>query len=310
MVSWQTRMVNGFLRLAVKRRLAAQTLDVEQVAATRVRLAKLAARNRLPPDVVIEPVAAGSLEGEWVSAAGLRVPGKTLLYLHGGGYTVGNPELYRIFTWRLAEAACCRVLAIDYRLAPEHPYPAAVDDAVTAYRWLLEQGHDGRDLAVAGDSAGGNLTLVLLQRLREEGLPMPASALCYSPWTDLTGSGASVILNARRDPMLPGHRLQDAADLYAPSADHRDPLISPLFADFRGFPPLSIHVGSTEVLLDDSNRVADRARSAGVSVDLNIWPAQPHVFPVLARVIPEARTALAMSGRHLLAHWLMAHGRP
>ncbi len=310
MVSWQTRMVNGVLRLAVKRRLASQTLDVEQAVATRARLAELAARNRLPPDVTIEPVDAAGVGAEWVSAPGLRVPGKTLLYLHGGGYTVGNPELYRIFTWRLAEAGCCRVLAIDYRLAPEHPYPAAVDDAVAAYRWLLDQGHDGHDLAVAGDSAGGNLTLVLLQHLREKGLPMPASALCYSPWTDLSGSGASVILNARRDPMLPGHRLRDAADLYAPGADHRDPLISPLFADYRGFPPLSIHVGSTEVLLDDSTRVADRASSAGVSVDLKVWPSQPHVFPVLARVIPEGRKALAMSGRHLLAHWLMARGRP
>lgn len=308
MVSWQTRMVNGFLRLAVKRRLASETLDAEQAVAARARLAKLAARNRLPADVAIEPVAAGDVPAEWISAPGLRVPGKTLLYLHGGGYTVGNPELYRIFTWRLAEAACCRVLAIDYRLAPEHPYPAAVDDAVASYRWLLEQGHEGRDLAVAGDSAGGNLLMVLLQRLREEGLPLPASAICYSPWTDLTGSGASVTLNARRDPMLPGHRLREAAELYAPGADHRDPLISPLFADFGGLPPLSIHVGSTEVLLDDSTRLADRARSAGVSVDLNIWPAQPHVFPVLARLLPEGRQALNMSGRFLLAHWLMARG--
>jgi len=308
-VSWQTRMVNGFLRLAVKRRLAAQTLDAGQIAASRIRLARMAARNRLPPDVRIEPMDAAGVKAEWISAPGLRVPGKTLLYLHGGGYTVGNPELYRIFTWRLAEAGCCGVLAIDYRLAPENPYPAAVEDALAAYRWLLDEGHDGHDLAVAGDSAGGNLTLVLLQRLREEGLPMPASAICFSPWTDLTGSGASVILNARRDPMLPGHRLRDAAELYAPGADHRDPLISPLFADYRGFPPLSLHVGSTEVLLDDSTRVADRARSAGVSVDLNIWPAQPHVFPVLARVIPEGRQALNMSGRHLLAHWLMVHGR-
>ena len=308
MVSWQTRMVNGFLRLAVKRRLAAQTLDAEQAVAARGRLAKMAARNRLPANVTIEPVDAGGVPAEWVSTTGLRVPGKTLLYLHGGGYTVGTPELYRVFTWRLAEAACCRVLAIDYRLAPEHPYPAAVEDAVASYRWLLDQGHSGHDLAVAGDSAGGNLVLVLLQRLREEGLPMPASALCYSPWTDLTGSGASVILNARRDPMLPGHRLRDAAELYAPGADHRDPLISPLFADLHGMPPLSIHVGSTEVLLDDSTRLADRARSAGVSVDLNIWPAQPHVFPVLARLLPEGRQALHMSGRHLLAHWLMVRG--
>lgn len=301
-------MVNGFLRLAVKRQLATGTLDAEQAVATRARLSKLAARNRLPTDVTIEPAEAGGVPAEWVTAPGLRVPGKTLLYLHGGGYTVGSPELYRVFTWRLAEAACCRVLAIDYRLAPEHPYPAAVDDAVASYRWLLEQGHEGQDLAVAGDSAGGNLVMVLLQRLREEGLPLPASAICYSPWTDLTGSGASVTLNARRDPMLPGQRLLDAAKMYAPGADHRAPLISPLFADFEGLPPLSIHVGSTEVLLDDSTRLADRARSAGVSVDLNIWPAQPHVFPVLARLLPEGRQALNMSGRFVLAHWLMARG--
>ncbi|TVS16508.1 MAG: alpha/beta hydrolase [Gammaproteobacteria bacterium] len=306
MVSWQTRLVNGLLRVTVKRRLAGETMDAARVVETRSRLARLAARNVPPPDVSIGAVNANGVAAEWVDAPGLQVPGKTLLYLHGGAYTVGDPTLYRMFTWRLAAAACCRVLAIDYRLAPEHPYPAAVEDAVASYRWLLENGHDGSDLALAGDSAGGNLVLVLLQRLRAEGLPLPASALCYSPWTDLTGTGASVTLNARRDPMLPGHRLREAATLYAPDADHRDPLLSPLFADFRDLPPLAIHVGSTEVLLDDALRVADRARAAGVKVELSVWRAQPHVFPLLARFIPEGRQAIAQSGRFLLAQWLCA----
>ncbi len=306
LVSWQTRLVNGLLRVTVKRRLARETMNPARVEETRARLARLAARNTLPENVTITAVDANGVAGEWVDAPGLQVPGKTLLYLHGGAYTVGDPTLYRMFTWRLAAAACCRVLAIDYRLAPEHPYPAAVEDAVASYRWLLENGHDGSDLALAGDSAGGNLVLVLLQRLRAEGLPLPASAVCYSPWTDLTGSGASVTLNARRDPMLPGHRLREAAHLYAPDADLTDPLLSPLFANYRNLPPLAIHVGSTEVLLDDALRVADRARSAGVEVDLTVWPSQPHVFPVLARFIPEGRQAIGQSGRFLLAHWLCA----
>lgn len=308
MVSWQTRMLNGLMRVAVKRRVARQPLDTAHIAETRSRLARLAARNVLPEGVTIAAADAGGVTAEWVKPAGLEVPGKTVLYLHGGGYVVGDPTLYRMFTWRLAEAACARVLAIDYRLAPEHPYPAAVEDALASYRWLLDNGHDGSDIALAGDSAGGNLVLVLLLRLREEGLPLPASAVCYSPWTDLTGSGASVTLNARRDPMLPGHRLRDMAHLYAPHADLRDPMLSPAFADFRGLPPLALFVGSTEVLLDDAIRVSDQARYAGVAVDLTIAPAQPHVYPVLARFLPEGRQAVAASGRFLLAHWLRAAG--
>ncbi len=306
MVSWQTRMLNGLMRVAVKRRLARQPLDPAHIAETRARLARLAARNVLPEGVTIAAADAGGVAAEWVQPGGLKVPGKSILYLHGGGYMVGDPTLYRMFTWRLAQAACCRILAIDYRLAPEHPYPAAVEDALASYRWLLDQGHDGSDIALAGDSAGGNLVLVLLLRLREEGLPLPASAVCYSPWTDLTGSGGSVTLNARRDPMLPGHRLRESAHLYAPHMDHRDPMLSPVFADFRGLPPLALFVGSTEVLLDDAVRVGDRARYAGVEVELTIAPAQPHVYPVLARFLPEGREAVAASDRFVLAHWLRA----
>lgn len=305
-MSWQSRLINTALRLTVKRQLLRSGAGPEQVQATRARLARMAQRQTLPGDVNVEAVDANGVAAEWVTRTGLRVANKTLLYLHGGAYAVGSPELYRVLTWRLAEAACCRVLVIDYRLAPEHPYPAAVEDALSSYRWLLEQGHEGRDIALAGDSAGGNLLLVLLQRLQQEGLPMPAAGICYSPWTDLTASGASVQLNARRDPMLPAQGLRHAAESYAPGVDHRQPLLSPLFADMHGWPPLDIHVGSTEILLDDATRLADRVRSAGVHADLRIWPAQPHVFPLFARFLPEGREAIAGSGRFLLAHWLLA----
>ncbi len=309
MASVRTRLVNGVLRVAVKRRLARQPMDVARVEETRRRLARIARRNAVPLGVTVTPGEIGGVPGEWVNGPGLAVPGKTLLYLHGGAYAVGTAEVYRILTWRLAEAACCRVFVLEYRLAPEHPYPAASDDALAAYRALIDAGHRGEDLAVAGDSAGGNLVFVLLQRIRAEGLPMPASAVGLSPWTDLTGSGASLILNARRDPMLPAHRLREAAELFAPDADHRDPLLSPVFADFRRFPPIALHVGSTEILLDDSTRIADKARRAGVSVTLRVWQAQPHVFPILAQFVPEARAAIAEIGRFLLAHWLLAAER-
>lgn len=309
MPSLNTRVVNGAMRLLVKRRLARMEMTVAEVTLARDRLEAYAARNDAPPGVLFSPTELGGVAAERCTAPGPALPGRTLLYLHGGAYALGSPRVYRRLAWRLAEALCAPVVTIDYRLAPEHSFPAAPDDALAAYEALLDDGLLPRNIAIAGDSAGGNLVLALLQRIRSAGLPMPACAICLSPWADLTGSGDSITLNAHRDPMLPAHRLDEAARLYAPGADLRDPLLSPIFADFEGFPPLSLHVGSTEILLDDAVRVARAAERAGVHSELRIWPAQPHVFQILAQYVPEARQAINEMGRFVLTHWLRAADR-
>jgi acetyl esterase/lipase len=309
MTSIRTRLVNLALRGLVKRDLARRDLSLASINDLRARLDRLADRASFPEDVQFTPADADGVPGEWTRPADACAGNRVILYLHGGGYAFGSARLYRRLTHPLAAATGVRVLTPDYRLAPEHPFPAAPDDALRVYRHLLTAGHAGEEIALAGDSAGGNLVLVLLQRIREAGLPMPASATCLSPWADLTASGDSVILNAHRDPMLPANRLAEAADLYAPDADLQDPLISPLFADYRDFPPLLLHVGATEILLDDAVRVARAAERAGVRADLRIWPAQPHVFHLLGPFLPEARTATHEIARFVLTRWLQAGDR-
>lgn len=304
MTSMNTHLVNAVLRFVVKRKLGSRALTVAEVTRTRAELERHAARARPPRGVLFSKVVLGGVPGESCRAPGTELPGRTLLYLHGGAYALGSSKVYRRLAWRLADVCCARVITIDYRLAPEHPYPAAPDDALAAYAALIESGQRPGNIALAGDSAGGNLVLALLQRIRAAGLPMPASAVCLSPWADLTGAGESLRTNAVRDPMLPAHRFEEAATLYAPDQDLRDPLLSPVFADFKGFPPLALHVGSTEILLDDAIRVARAAERDDVATSLRIWPAQPHVFPMLSQWLPEGREAITAIGRFVVGHWL------
>jgi acetyl esterase/lipase len=188
------------------------------------------------------------------------------------------------------------VLALDYRLAPEHPFPAALDDALAAYRWLLAEGADPRRIAVMGDSAGGGLAFSLLLRLRDQGAPLPAAAVALSAWTDLALTGASLRLNAAADPMLNAEDLPKLAACYLASADPRDPYASPLYGDATGLPPTLIQAGSDEILHDDSTRMADRLRAAGCEVELEIWPRMPHAWHLFAPVLPEARRAIERIG--------------
>jgi epsilon-lactone hydrolase len=219
-----------------------------------------------------------------------------VLFLHGGGFIIGSPALYRHFTWRIASAARACVLSIDYRLAPEHPFPAALDDAVTAYRWLVADGADPRRIAVMGDSAGGGLALSLLLRLRDEGIALPAAAVALSPWTDLALTGASLRLNAAADPLVSPEQARRFVDYYLAGTDPRTPYASPLYGELAGLPPTMIQVGSDEVLRDDSVRMADRMRSAGCHVELEIWPRMPHVWQLFTPVLPEARRAIERIG--------------
>jgi acetyl esterase/lipase len=252
-----------------------------------------------PRDVVITPVTAGEVPGEWVEPPGASAR-SVILYLHGGGWTLGWTSVHRRLVALLCRAAGMRALAVDYRLAPEHPFPAALDDCVAAYRWLLENGAAPRDVAVAGDSAGGNLTLTTLLSLRDAGDPLPAAAVCLSPMTDLEGTGASFRTND--DVAVTAEFALAMARHYAGGRDLRLPLLSPHHGDLRGLPPLLVQVGGDEILLSDAERLADQARAAGVAVRLEVWPGMWHVWHVLSPFLPESRQAVEAAGAFLREH--------
>jgi epsilon-lactone hydrolase len=224
-----------------------------------------------------------------------------VLHLHGGAYLLGFPALFRDFTWRIADAACARVLCIDYRLAPEHPFPAAVEDATAAYRWLIAHGAEPCNVAFVGDSSGGGLALASMMRLRDEGSPLPSAAVVLSPWTDLALTGQSLTEYRFSDPMVQVELMPRAVDLYLAGTDPRSPYASPLYGDLAGLPPTLIHVGSDEALRDDAVRMAERLRAMGCEVELQAWPRMFHVWHMFARILPEARAAIARIGAFLQA---------
>jgi len=248
----------------------------------------------VPDGVRCTPAELGGVPGEWTEMPGAS-PGRVILYLHGGGYVIGSIGTHRSLVARIAREAQARCFSLDYRLAPENPYPAAVDDAVCAYRALVASGIEPGCIVVMGDSAGGGLTLATLLSLRDSGDALPAAAVCLSPWTDLEGTGASHSDPGILDPMvnLPG--LQMMGQLYA-GAKVRDALASPVGADFHGLPPLYILVGTREMLLDDSLRVAEKARAAGVPVLLEKGEGLIHVWPMFGDDVPEAADAVRNIG--------------
>jgi acetyl esterase/lipase len=248
-----------------------------------------------PEGMVFEPVDAGGVPAEWTRAAGSG-DAPVVLYLHGGGYCLGSIATHRGLCGNLSAATGGPVLSVDYRLAPEHPHPAAVDDAVAAYRWLLAQGQSPAKVVIAGDSAGGGLTLATLIALRDQGVPLPAAAVPISPWTDMEGTGESMTTQADADPLVSHEGLKIMADAYVAGGDPRAPLASPLHADLAGLPPILIHVGGAETLLDDSLRFAERATAAGVDITVDVWPEMIHVWHAFAPMLPEAMTAIEQVG--------------
>jgi epsilon-lactone hydrolase len=253
-------------------------------------------------DVTCEAVDCDGVAGEWSIVPGSE-PSRVLLYFHGGGYCSGSIISHRRLVTEAGRAACTRTLAIDYRLAPEHPYPAAHEDALTAWRFLRRQGIAATSIAVGGDSAGGNLTLALINRLHAAGEALPACAWLVSPWTDLTMSGVTLETKDAVDPLIHKAYLDELADAYAPpSLDRRDPLISPLFAELKGFPPVLIQVGSAETLLADATRLAETAGTADVDVTLQVWPHMIHAWPLWNAKLEDGRRALAEAGRFIRAH--------
>jgi acetyl esterase/lipase len=235
-------------------------------------------------------------------------PGHVILYLHGGAYVIGGPASHGKLAAQLGHAARCEVYFVDYRLAPEHPFPAALDDALAAYRWLLAQGLDARRVIVAGDSAGAGLALATALALRERKLPLPGALVLISPWTDLTLGGTSHRSHAQRDPMLRASWLADSAQRYAAGRPLTDPLLSPLFADLSGLPPMLVQVGSEEILLSDAEGLAQRAGAAGTAVTLRRYDGLWHDFQVHAGLLPEADRALAEIGAFVETSHAQASG--
>jgi phosphinothricin tripeptide acetyl hydrolase len=253
-----------------------------------------------PADVAIERETAPERPAEWLRPPGARADA-AVLYLHGGGYVIGSPRSHRHLAAAIARAAGTAALLVDYRLAPEHPFPAALDDAIAAYRWLLARGIPPGRVVVAGDSAGGGLTMATLLALRDRGLPGPGGGVCISPWVDLTCSGATYATRKDADPIVAHESVTMMAEAYAGTADRKAPLLSPLYADLRGLPPLLVQVGSDEVLLDDARGLGERARAAGVEVALEEWPAMIHVWHWFLPMLDEAQRAIDRVGTFVRA---------
>ncbi|MBR1211697.1 alpha/beta hydrolase [Bradyrhizobium sp. JYMT SZCCT0180] len=261
-----------------------------------------AAFGGITAPVTCERVCAGGVDGEWISPANAPLD-KAILYFHGGGFRIGSVESHRDLIAQIALASGCRVLAINYRLAPEHRFPAALDDALAAYGWMLGQGPAHGSIAFAGDSAGGNLVLAAMLALRERKLPLPVAAVLMSPWTDLAATGASFVSRAEADPIHQRPMILALAKNYlGGQGDPCDPLVSPLYADLARLPPLLIQVGDRETVLDDSIMFADLARAAGVDVHLEVWDGMIHVFQMFGAELSEARRAIASIAQFLNRH--------
>lgn len=248
--------------------------------------------GKLPKDVAVEPVRIGGRDALWLRPAG-AAPDRVLLYFHGGGYVMGDCRSHAPIVAKFARGSAANALVFDYRLAPEHPFPAAVDDAVAAYDWLRGQGVAPGDMVFAGDSAGGGLALATLLALKGRRAEQPAAAVTLSPWTDLACSGASFVTNLPSERLAPPGAWTVFAAHYLAGGDPRQPLASPLYGDLDGLPPLLIHVGGAEVMRDDAVAFAKRAVAASVEVTLRVGDGLFHCYPVCAPLFPEATAALA-----------------
>ena len=307
MPSLRARFFSGAIKILVRRR----NWGDERALTSRARRV-FGLRRELQPLYIrgldVTRVADGAVKGEWIRPKNER-PG-ALLYFHGGGYVSCSAQTHRPVTTRLAKLTHLPVFSLDYRLAPEHRFPAALEDAVAGYLWLIEnQRIDPAAIVLAGDSAGGGLVVATLVRLRELGKPLPAAGVCFSPWTDLSGSSTSAPLNDGKCAMFRVDNIVDFAKAYLGDVPPTNPLASPLFADLSGLPPILLHVGSTELLLDDSVRLHDRIRKAGGESVLEVYDDLPHVWQMLDGFIPEARDSLTKVAAFIAARLDRNSGR-
>ncbi len=298
MRSEQLENIVTMMRTMIAGRPADQEINLDEM---RSGYDMLGAMNPQAEGAVIEAVSADGVPCEWITTPGVDIA-RTVVYLHGGGYAIGSLASHRSMLTHLSAAADARVLAVDYRLAPEHAHPAALEDAVGAYRWALNHGATPERSAVAGDSAGGGLTVATLVALRDAGDPMPAAGVCLSPWVDMEAKGESMQTRADLDPMVKESDLLMWAGHYLAGQSPTTPLANPLHADLKGLPPLLVHVGSHEVLLDDSRRLVDLARAAGVDVTLEVADEMIHVWHFFAGNVPEADASISEVGAFIRSH--------
>jgi acetyl esterase/lipase len=296
-MSIQLFLADKLIRLTVKRRFA-RNPDVMQLRSMMAQTRP----PRVPAQIGLEHISLGGVPAERLAPDGASA-GRAFLYIHGGGFVGGSPSTHRALTWRLAAQLGCAVFAIDYRLAPENPFPAGLDDCAIAYRALLNSGHRPEALAVGGDSAGGNLTLALALKLKALGLPQPAALVVISAATELAGSLPSHSANARNDAMFDVKMFGSLTPLYCPGQDATNPLISPLRGDAGGLAPTLIQCSRDEMLRDDGVMMAEKLKAAGVDVTLEVWPRVFHAWPIMADLIPEARRAIQDIARFVEACW-------
>jgi acetyl esterase/lipase len=291
MVSWQSRFIDKALRALINKRPAPGD-SVEKMRAQYARVAKWL--SRLDIEVEIKPVKAGRTRAEWIIPEEVQ-DHRVILYLHGGGYVAGSPETHRNIVARLCEASAARGLLVDYRLAPEHKFPAAVEDALDAYQWLLGQGIDPKGIAIAGDASGGGLAIATCMALRDAQAPMPSAVVAMSPWSDLAMTSWSALTHRNQDAAQSMTLLALQARHYLQAKNPTEPLASPLYGDFRGLPPLLVHVGANEILRDDATRLSQKADEGGAEMSVEVWAGMPHAFQFYS-MLPEAAGSLARLG--------------
>ena len=299
-ISWRARLIRRVTSKFVKG-IDTSTIDLSHVTEMRARLDKISRLLKRAFGVSVEATTVNGLYAEWLRPRN-PVPGKVLLYLHGGAYLVGSCRTHRQLVSHIARAAHINAIVPEYRLAPENPFPAAVEDAVGVYRALLADGISPDDIFIAGDSAGGGLTVATLLSLRHEGAPMPAAAVLLSPFLDVTASGESATTRAAQDPWFDAKDMHVVTGNYCgEGADLRNPLISPVFANVAGLPPTLIQVGDDEILLSDSTRFAEKMKAAGLDIEIEIWPGMWHVFQLFVGKMPESRRAIKRIGAYIKA---------
>ncbi|MSP03128.1 MAG: alpha/beta hydrolase [Acetobacteraceae bacterium] len=286
--------------IAALRELLAQRPRPPAIADRRTSFDAFAKAFPTADDIVVEPVSANGVLAEWNSAPGADTS-RAVLYLHGGGYVIGSLDSHRHVTSEIARDLGARTLALHYRLSPEQPFPAPVEDAVAGYRYLLSQGIAPGNIAIAGDSAGGGLVVAALVAIREAGLAQPSCGWCISPWVDLEGLGGSMTSKAAEDPMVQKEPLLEMSVLYLNGADPRSPLAAPMYADLRGIAPLFIQVGAAETLLDDSIRLSGIAGAAHVPVTMEVWPEMVHVWHLFHPRLAAGRRAITAGARYVRA---------
>lgn len=298
MSSLRAKMVRRITSRFV-RAIDTSKVDLAHIVEMRERLDRLSRFLKRALRVSAEATTVNGLYAEWLRPKAAP-EGKVLLYFHGGAYLVGSCQTHRQLVSHIARAARINALVPEYRLAPEHPFPAAIEDAVGVYRSLLAQGFKPSDIYIAGDSAGGGLTIATLLSLRHEAVPLPAAAVLLSPFLDVTASGESAVTRAGQDPWFDAKEVVVVADNYCRGGeDLKHPLVSPVFANVAGLPPTFIQVGDDEILLSDSTRFAEKMKAAGLEIEIEIWPEMWHVFQLFIGKMPESRRAIRKIGAYL-----------